>query len=170
MVDPGVSFEIARRRRPLVSGSFLSGHEGPPPPTASGGVCDGSEGQEKPPDLLPEPPLLFSWLFFMLCATPGDRKSPVHTRLGACPDPANTQKPDEPRIGWGRARAGTRLLYLDPARRGQSPLVRWEYGGMPGPHPVFATERWPPDRPRHQRCSIKSGGYLWKNVSIFGEM
>ena len=43
--------------------------------------------------------------------------------------------------------------------------MRWEYWGMPGPHPVFALERRPPERRRHQRCSIKSGEYLWINVT-----
>ena len=48
------------------------------------------------------------------------------------------------RIGWGRGRAG--------------------------PHLIFATEQRPPEWRRHQRCSIESGEYLWKKVSIFGKM
>jgi len=35
-------------------------------------------------------------------------------------------------------------LHRAPARRGECHLCPWEYGGMPGRHPVFAPERCPP--------------------------
>jgi hypothetical protein len=100
---------------------LLSGHERSPPPAAGGGVGDGSAGHEKPPDLLPEPPLLFSWLFALLCATPVDRKSPVHSRLGACPDPASTHEPDEPRMGEGPCKSGDAPALSRPCAQGESP-------------------------------------------------